>query len=70
MLCTEYIKCLLENKKFNIIKNIKELKSNGGEKFFDAIRGDIFPERDFYLCTEVNRFDFVLKFEYDNAVVI
>ena len=34
-------------------------------RFFDKNLQDIFPERDFYLATEVNKFNFVLKVEKD-----
>lgn len=65
-LCAEYIKSLLENKIYDIAGQITDLKVNGGEKFFDSVQKDVFPERDFYLCTMLNKFNFILKFEYDN----
>lgn len=64
-LCAEYIKALLENKKPDITEQIENLKTYGGHRFFDITLNDIFPERDFYLCTQLNIFDFVLKFSYD-----
>ena len=54
----------MKNEKIDITNEIEKLKTQGGERFFDMLRNDVFPERDFYLCTEVNKFDFVLKFEY------
>ena len=66
-LCAEYLKALLENKEFDIVEQIENLKTDGGERFFDMLRNDIFPERDFYLCTALNRFNFVLKFAYDDS---
>ena len=63
-LCAEYIHSLLKNEEMDITNEIEKLKTEGGERFFDMLRNDAFPERDFYLCTEVNKFDFVLKFEY------
>jgi 2-phosphosulfolactate phosphatase len=66
-LCAEYIKSLLENNIYDITGQITDLKYKGGKKFFDAAQNDVFPERDFYLCTELNKFDFVLKFEYDSG---
>lgn len=65
-LCACYIKDLLENKNPDISQEIENLKTMGGERFFDSSKNDVFPERDFYLCTALNKFDFVLKFEYDN----
>lgn len=64
-LCANYIKSLLEGKNPNLDKEIEELKIIAGKRFFDKNLQDIFPERDFYLATEVNKFNFVLKVEKD-----
>ena len=65
-LCANYIKSLLEGKNPNLDKEIEELKSIAGKRFFDKNLQDIFPERYFFLSTEVNKFNFVLKVEEDN----
>jgi len=65
-LCALYIKALLEERPLDITQQIESLKTAGGERFFDGLRSDMFPERDFYLCTALNAFDFVLQFKYDN----
>ena len=65
-LCAEYIKSLLENNIYDITGQIADLKTQGGERFFDSMLQDELPERDFYLCTALDKFNFVLKFEYDN----
>jgi 2-phosphosulfolactate phosphatase len=66
-LFAEYLKALLENKILdNFDERIAELKYTSGAKFFDEILKEHFPEKDFYLCTELNKFDFVLKVEKDN----
>lgn len=65
-LCAEYIKSLLEGKKPNLDKEIEDLKNIAGKRFFDPKLQDIFPERDFYLSTELNKFNFVLKIEKDD----
>ena len=62
-LCAEYIKSLLENRKIDIKKEIENLKYTSGAKFFDKSQQDVFPEKDFYLSTEVDKFNFVLKLE-------
>jgi 2-phosphosulfolactate phosphatase len=64
-LCAEYLKCLLENKPIDIQKEIELLKSTSGSKFFDKNQQDVFPEKDFYMCTDINKFDFILKLEND-----
>ena len=40
---------------------IEKLKTTSGAKFFDKTKNDVFPESDFYLCTELDKFDFVLR---------
>ena len=62
----EYIKSLLEGENPNLDKEIEELKNIAGKRFFDPKLQNIFPERDFYLSTELNKFNFVLKVEKDD----
>lgn len=66
-LCAEYIKCLLENKEIDIKTKMNELQFTSGKKFFDEEKQDVFPKKDFYLCTEANKFDFILKVEKDGT---
>lgn len=66
ILCAKYIKGLLEDKPLNNMKEeIEKLKTTTGSKFFDELKQKDFPERDFYLCTEINKFDFILKVKKD-----
>ena len=62
-LCAEYIAALLEGRAFDITGRIDELRRTDGRRFFDPANADVFPERDFFLCTRLNHFDFVLRFE-------
>lgn len=65
-LCAEYIKAKLENKsndKFN--DRILNLKNTSGAKFFDNTLQKIFPKEDFYLCTDIDKYNFILKAEKD-----
>lgn len=64
-LCAYYIKSMLEGKTIDIRDEIQKLKTTSGAKFFDKNQQDVFPEEDFYLCTEVDKFKFVLKVEKD-----
>lgn len=64
-LCAYYIKSLLEDKPIELFDEIQKLKMTSGAKFFDKNQQDVFPEKDFYLSTEVNKFNFVLKLEKD-----
>jgi hypothetical protein len=40
---------------------IKSLYNTGGKRFFEPQNQPHSPESDFYLCTELGRFNFVLK---------
>lgn len=60
-LCAEYIKSLLLDEPFDIMPKIADLKNTSGAKFFDKAQQEVFPERDFHLCCEVNKFNFVLR---------
>ena len=65
-LCAKYIKSLLEGNPLSKLKEkIENLKLTSGAKFFNNSLQDVFPEKDFYLCTEVNKFNFVLKVNTD-----
>lgn len=67
ILCARYIKSLLENDPLNNLKEeIEKLKTTSGSKFFDKSRQKDFPEKDYYLCTEINKFNFVLKVKKDS----
>lgn len=62
-LCAYYIKSLLEGRPMELRGEIEKLKTSSGAKFFDPAQQDVFPKRDFFLCTDVDRFPFVLKLE-------
>ena len=65
-LCAEYIKSLLEGRDFSgLEQRVSSLKNNGGERFFDKTRQNIFPEADFHMCVKYNKFPFVIKIEKD-----
>ena len=60
-LCAYYIKSLLENTAIDMKSEIEKLKMTSGAKFFDKEQNKVFPKQDFYMCTELDKFDFVLK---------
>ena len=65
-LCAEYIKAKLENKSTDEFKaRILNLRYTSGAKFFDDELQEIYPKEDFYLCTDIDKYDFVLKAEKD-----
>ena len=60
-LCAAYIKCLLEGGAMDLAPEIPVLQRTSGAKFFDPAQQDVFPEPDFWLSTQADRFDFVLR---------
>jgi 2-phosphosulfolactate phosphatase len=61
MLCAELIAKELRNEKFIPENLISDLQNGSGKRFFDPVNIDFSPPTDFFLCTMVSRFDFVLK---------
>ena len=64
--CAEYIKNTLEEKPFNYEEKIEIIKNTSGKRLFDPANQSFSPESDFYLCTQLGRFDFVLNAEKAN----
>lgn len=61
VLCARYIKSLLLEKPLNIAEEIRKLRYHGGEHFFDADTQEKYPEEDFTLCTDYDKFSFVIR---------
>lgn len=61
-LCAEYIKALVEGTPIDLAAGIEECKRTSGAKFFDP-EDTVFPEEDFWLSVEADKFDFVLGVE-------
>lgn len=59
LLCAEYIKALLEGREFDVRPQAEALATTAGAKFFDPARPE-FPEADFPLCVDCDRFDFAI----------
>lgn len=59
-LCAEYIAALLRGESPDISAEIARLRETSGRKFFDPALQDVFPRRDFELCTQLNRFPYAL----------
>ncbi len=62
-LCAEYIKSLLEGTPIDLRAAIEDLKRTSGAKFFDPSLAEVFPTGDFWMCTDFDRFNFVLKLQ-------
>ncbi|MEA4920616.1 MAG: 2-phosphosulfolactate phosphatase [Clostridiaceae bacterium] len=63
--CAEYIRALLLDEEYDIKKAIDKLPNGAGKRFFVPENQAFAPERDFYLCTEFDRFSFALKVAKD-----
>lgn len=66
-LCAEYIRSLLLGDAIDVRAQIPMLRATSGAKFFDPAQQSVFPEEDFHLSTEIDRFDFVLRVETDET---
>lgn len=62
-LCAEYIQALLTGNTLYMEKEIESLKHTSGAKFFDKKQNDVFPEADFHMCVELDKFNFALKYD-------
>ena len=65
-LCALYLKSLLEGKEMpDIDDRLQALRTGGGKRFFDPDLQDVFPEEDFWMCIDRDRFDFVIRIGKD-----
>jgi 2-phosphosulfolactate phosphatase len=60
-LCAELIASALKNNDDLFENRISDLKNTSGSRFFDSKNAEFSPPTDFFLCTMLNRFNFVLK---------
>ena len=66
-LCAVYLRSLLTGEGMpDIDDRLKALRTGGGSHFFDPARRDIYPEKDFWMCIDRDRFSFVLRIEKDD----
>jgi len=61
LMCAEYIKDLLVGREKDISIGLKALRAGSGRRFFEPINLSFSPPTDFFLCTDLNRFNFILK---------
>ncbi len=66
-LCAEYIRSLLLNEPFDIQARALALRERAAKHFFDPTQQEVFPEQDFWMSIDVDRFDLVLKVQKDEA---
>jgi 2-phosphosulfolactate phosphatase len=72
LLCAEYIRDRIHNKKTHISNAIIKLKNGSGKRFFNPANQAHSPPNDFTLCTQIGIFNFLLKAAEirDDAVVL
>ena len=63
LLCAELIAAQLSNRALDHEKQILNLQYSSGKRFFNRDNIDFSPPTDFFLCTIVNKFNFVLRAE-------
>jgi 2-phosphosulfolactate phosphatase len=61
LLCAEMIAAGLTDKKMSFEKKISDLQFTSGSRFFNPDNISYSPPSDFFLCTMVDRFNFILK---------
>lgn len=64
-LCARYIKAILEGNESEIDMDaeIENLKHTSGAKFFDENQASVFPRADFFMCVEIDKFDFAIRYD-------
>lgn len=67
VLCAHYIESVLRGQPMDVQPLSDALAGTAGKKFFDPAQADVFPERDFALCTACDRFSFVLRAQKQEA---
>ena len=70
-LCAVYLQSLLTGSEMpDIDRQVESLARGGGRHFFDPAQQEVYPEKDFWMCIDRNRFDFVLSVEKDRNGLI
>jgi 2-phosphosulfolactate phosphatase len=63
LLCAEYLESLITGREEDFDLKIANLRTTSGKRFFKPENIDFSPPTDFFLCTMINRFNFVIKAE-------
>lgn len=71
LLCAEYLKSLLEGQPLpDIEQRTSDLRYSEGKKFFDPAQQDVFPQGDFAMCIDIDRFDFAVEVTKENGMTV
>jgi 2-phosphosulfolactate phosphatase len=63
LLCADLINQSLNDKSYDFEERISDLRKSSGKRFFNPENIEFSPPTDFFLCTMVNKFNFILKAE-------
>ena len=63
LLCADLIASALQEKTDKYDDRISDLKNSSGKRFFNPENIGFSPPTDFFLCTMIDKFDFILKAE-------
>jgi 2-phosphosulfolactate phosphatase len=63
MICARLIAERLRGNQPDFEQQISALKTGSGSRFFNPLNMEFSPPTDFFLCTMIDRFNFVLKAE-------
>jgi len=69
-LCAEYIKEKLLGNHPDFKQMIEIIKNTSGQRFFDPYNQEHCPEQDFYLCLELNKFNFIIQAIIDEGKIV
>ena len=70
-LCALYLRSLIRGETMaDIDGRLAALRTGGGKHFFDPALRDVYPEADFGMCIDRDRFDFVIRMERDENGLI
>lgn len=70
VLCAKVIKSDLEGTRLDFDKELEVVRNHReGKKFFNPDTQSVFPQKDFFMCTKLNVFNFVLTAKRENEEV-
>ncbi len=70
-LCALYLESLLTGEGMpDIDRRLQDLRTGGGRHFFDPDNQEVFPQADFGMCVDRDRFGFVIRIEKDGDGLI
>ena len=68
--CAEYIRNSVLELPTDLQKMIDIIRFTSGKRLFEPTNQEHSPETDFFLCTEIGKFDFVIKADIKNEGAI